>query len=235
MKHYVRKSVKVILWVLISITLLLLLALILIQLPAVQNFGKAKVVHFLENKIGTKVAIGNLSIDFPTRIVLEQVYFEDQAGDTLLSGDTLKVNLTMWKLLSNQVEINEIDLRGMTAFIHRTLSDSAYNFDYILKAFVKEERRDVPLDSTAAMRFSVNKINLDRIQFKMEDEVAGTDMYAYLRHFDTAIKDFDLEHQKFRIPKITLNGLNTTFLQTKALSKASVTTDTLNMSPLYLP
>jgi hypothetical protein len=230
LNRFVRKSIRVILWVIISIILLLILPLILIQVPYVQNLGKDKVVRFLEDKLGTAVSIGKLSIDFPKRLVLEDIYFEDQAGDTLLSGDTIKVDITMWKLLSNQVVINEIDLRGMTGYIHRTLPDSAYNFDYIIKAFIREEERDVPLDSAAAMRFSVSKINLDRIRFKMEDEVAGTDMYAYLRHFDTDIKDFDYENRKFRIPRITLSGLNATFLQAKALSRKSLTTDTLDLA-----
>src|SRR5688572_14046061 len=139
----------------------------------------------------------------------------------------------MMKLLSNQVVVNEIDLRGITGFITRPISDSTYNFDYIIRAFVREEKRDVPLDSTAAMKFSVSKINLDRIQLRMNDEVIGTDMSLYLRHFDTKIKDFDLDNKKFRIPKITLSGIHATLLQTKALSKEAVTTDTFNMAPPF--
>ncbi|MEO8117105.1 MAG: hypothetical protein ABI653_05595, partial [Bacteroidota bacterium] len=62
-----------------SILLLFILVLIAIQIPAVQNFARGKIVTYLEKKIQTKVEIGKLSIDFPKRIVLENIYFEDQA------------------------------------------------------------------------------------------------------------------------------------------------------------
>ena len=86
-----------------SIVVLLLLILILIQVPAVQNFAKNKIVAYLENKIHTKVSIEKLSIDFPKQIVLEKVYFEDQQKDTLLAGGKIQLDIALLKLLSNKV------------------------------------------------------------------------------------------------------------------------------------
>ncbi len=210
------------------------LVFLLIQTSFVQNLAKDKVVSLLQKKIKTEISIENLNVDFPKRIVLEGVYLEDQSGDTMLAGDTIKVDISLLKLLSRQIEINEIDLRGITAFIKHTLPDSAYNFDYILKSFVREET-GLP-DTTAGMQFSVSKINLDRINVKMNDEVTGNDISFYIRHFDTRIDKFDLEKKKFTIPKITLSGLDARLRQTKALSRETVTTDTLNMSmPITYP
>ncbi|WP_242696030.1 translocation/assembly module TamB domain-containing protein [Desertivirga brevis] len=215
MKNYGILSLKILLWIVGIILFLVMLVFVLIEVPAVQNFARGKAVNFLQNKIGTKVEINRLSLDLPKLIVLEDVYFEDQQRDTLLAGDTLKVDISLLKLMKNTVEINEIDLRGVTANISRT-PDSVFNFDYILKAFVSEQKKPQPVDTAAApMKFSVDKINLDRIRVKYKDAPTANDVKLYLGHFDTRVKEFDMEKSIYNIPKFTLSNVNAVVIQGK--------------------
>ncbi len=211
----------------------MLLVIILIQVPAVQNFAKNKAVTFLENKIHTKVKIGHISLGLPKLIVLEDVYFEDQHRDTLIAGEKLKVDISMLKLLHNEVEVNEINLEGITANISRN-KDSVFNFDYITKAFAGEQKKEPkPTDTTSSMKFSVDKIILDRIKISYNDKITGNDISFNLGHFDTRIKDFDMDKMKFTIPKITLSGFNARIIQTAVPpSKTPIDTATkpLNMT-----
>jgi hypothetical protein len=216
LKKILRIALKTILWILVSVVLLVVLVVILIQVPAVQNFAKNKAVTFLQNKIHTKVKIGHISLGLPKLLVLEDVYFEDQKKDTLIAGEKLKVDISMLKLLHNQVEVNEINLQGITANINRG-ADSVFNFDYIIKAFAGEQKKEVkPEDTTSTMKFSVDKVNLDRINVKYKDLTTGNDVRFLLGHFDTRIKDFDMDKMKFTIPKITLSGVNARIIQTPA-------------------
>lgn len=209
-----RIALKTVLWIIGSIIGLTLLIFILIRIPAVQNFIVQQVVSFLEKKIETPVRIARVSLDLPKLLVLEGVYFEDQKQDTLLAGDQLKVDISLLKLLNNKVEINEIDLRGITAKIDRTLPDSSFNFDYIIEAFVGEEEKEPkPEDTTSTMEFSIGKINLDRIRFVYKDDVIGTSADFNLAHFDTRISTFDLNNMRFEIPKINISGINTAIKQ----------------------
>lgn len=192
----------------------MLLIVILIQVPAVQNFAKDKAVNFLQGKIHTKVQIGHISLGLPKLLVLENVYFEDQKKDTLIAGEKLKVDISLFKLFHNKVEINEINLQGITANVNRG-ADSVFNFDYIIKAFVGEQKKEVkPEDTTSTMKFSLDKINLDRINIKYKDKITGNDVKFLLGHFDTRIKDFDMDKMKFTIPKITLSDVNARVIQT---------------------
>ncbi|HEU0136555.1 MAG TPA: translocation/assembly module TamB domain-containing protein, partial [Flavobacterium sp.] len=153
--------------------------------------------------------IDNLAIGFPKKIVLEGVYFEDQKGDTLISGERLAVNISLFKLLDNQLEINSVDLRGIVANVSRD-KDSVFNFDYIIDAFAS----DKPADTTSApMVISVSDINLDRIRIKFDDQITRNDIAASLHHFDTRIKTFDLEKTEFEVPKITMDGLTVSLKQ----------------------
>jgi len=220
LKRYGLLTLKILLWILGSVIFLVLLVFILIEVPAVQNFARKKAVSFLEGKIKTKVEINKISLDLPKLVVLEDVYFEDQKKDTLLAGDTLKVDISLLKLLDNQLEINEIDLRGITTNIQRT-PDSVFNFDYIIKAFVSEQKKEPkPQDTSAAMKFSIEKINLDRIRARFNDAISANDIDVYLGHFDTRIKEFDLDKMKFEVPAVDLSGVNAKVIQRKPAATA---------------
>ena len=231
MARFGRIALKTILWIIASILFLVLLVVVLIQVPSVQNFLKDKAVSFLENKIHTRVQIGHISLGLPKMIVLENVYFEDQKKDTLIAGEKLKVDISMLELLHHKVEINEINLEGITTNINRG-ADSVFNFDYITKAFAGEQKKEVkPTDTSSTMKFSVDKIILDRINVSYKDKITGNDIKFILGHFDTRIKDFDLDKMKFTIPKITLSGVDARIIQTAVTAPPPDTTTTpLNMT-----
>ncbi len=183
----------------------MLLIVILIQIPVIQNVAKNKAVSFLEKKIKTRVEIGKLNIGFPKKIILENVYFESKEKDTLLAGKKITVDISMFKLLDNQIEINSLDLQGITTNIKRN-QDSVFNFDYIIKAFVTEQKK--PKTDKAGMKFSVEGINLNKINVRFNDAITKNNLNVYLNHFDTDIKKFDLDKLDFEVPKINLEGLN---------------------------
>ena len=213
MGRFGRIALKTILWIIAVVLFLVLLIFVLIQVPAVQNFAKNKAVSFLENKIHTRVKIGHITLGIPKLLVLEDVYFEDQHRDTLFAGDRLEVDISMLKLLHHEVEVNAINLKGIAANIKRG-PDSVFNFGYIMKAFVSEQQKPVkPADTTSSMKFSIDKINLDKINILYKDAITGNDVKFILGHFDTRIKDFDLDKMKFTVPKITLSGVDAKIIQ----------------------
>jgi hypothetical protein len=214
LKRFGLIALKTLLWIIASVLFLVLLVVILIQVPAVQNFAKNKAVNFLQGKIHTKVRIDHISIGLPKSIVLEGVYFEDQKRDTLIAGDKLEVDISMLKLLHHTVEINEINLDGITAKVTRG-PDSLFNFDYIMRAFASQQKIEPkPTDTASAMKFSVDKIILNKINIAYKDAITGYDVKFLLGHFDTRVTTFDLDKMKFTIPKVTLSGFNAKIIQT---------------------
>ncbi|AWH86060.1 hypothetical protein HYN59_13475 [Flavobacterium album] len=218
-KKYLRKTGKILLWIIGTVIGLFLLVVLLLQIPYFQNLAKDKAVSYLEGKIGTEVKLDRIEIGLPKKVILEGLYLESQQGDTLLAGDKLAVDISLFKLLSNEVEINSIDLEGITANVKRN-KDSVFNFDYIIKAFAS----DKPKDTTAApMKFSIDKINLDRIHVKYDDAITKNNLSANIEHFDTRIKTFDLDKMEFEVPKIKLDGLKLTLKQGMVAQVAQTT------------
>ncbi len=202
-KKILRKSLKIILWTLVSIIGLFLLLVLALQIPAVQNFAKNKAVTYLEGKIHTKVVINRIELGLPKKVILEGVYFEDQAKDTLLAGEKLAVDISLFELINNKVELNSIDLKGITAHISKD-KKGVFNFDYIIRAFAsKEQKTDSP-----PMEFEVDEINLDRVRFRYTDASENNDVAVFVNHFDTRIRKFDLNNLDFETAKAHIDGVN---------------------------
>ena len=214
-KKVFRKTFKVLAWITGSLLFLLLLIYILIQVPAVQNFARQKLVSYLSKKTQSRIEIKKLSLDFPKRIVLEGVYFEDQKKDTLLYGGNIQVDIALMKLLRSKVEISYIGLTDFNANIYRNGQDSFFNYQYIIDAFATTGT--TAQDSTGGMKISLDKINLENIRASFKDDKTGLDFSGRLGKFKTAFKEFDLDQMKFSLPGIVLENVSGHFYQNKTL------------------
>lgn len=209
LKKILKKTLKVFLWIIGSFLTLFLLLVLALQIPAVQNFAKDKAVTYLEGKIKTKVAIDRIEIGLPKKVILEGFYFEDQQKDTLLAGKKLAVDISLFQLFNNKIEINSVDLQDISATISRDENET-FNFDYIIKAFASPPK---PEDNSQPMEFSIDKINIDKVKFNYSDAISKNDISVNLNHFDTKIKTFDLNKMEFDIPKAKIDGLKLKFKQ----------------------
>ena len=224
--HFLKKTLRVLLWCVGSIIALLLLLIILIQVPSVQNFAKDKAITYLHKKIKTKVVLDHISIKFPKDVVLEGFYFEDQMKDTLLAGKRLEVDVDLFKLVSSELEINSVSLENTTANISRN-KDGIFNFDYIIKAFESKELKVEDPDSKP-FKISVVKVNLDNVKFNFKDDYSKNDIRVKLTHFDTKFKEFDLDKMNFDISNINLNGLKVVLNQDVVEKIAEVSVKTVD-------
>lgn len=194
-------------WVFLSLITILILVWILIQLPPVQNFARKKAVSYLQNKIHTQVEIGKLSLDFPTAVSLQNVFLEDQEGDTLLYGDKIKVDISMLRLLVSKVNIREVSLDGIVGKIKRQSPDSVFNFQYIVDAFAsKEDAKTRKKEESTPMEININAIVVNSSHIIYKDDYTGNDLNLNIGHFKTQIKTFDISHLLFDISTIEVGS-----------------------------
>ncbi|UAY55239.1 translocation/assembly module TamB domain-containing protein [Arachidicoccus terrestris] len=232
MTKTLRIALKTLLWVLGSVILVLVLVVLLLQVPSVQNFIRKKAVSYLENKLGTKVEIASIYLKFPTALSVKGVYLEDQHRDTLLYSQDLEARLDLWKLFKKRLVVDQINWQGVTAKISRT-KDSIYNFDYIIAAFADTTQATEDTSSSSSFAIDLDRINLDRIQMTYNDSVDQNYIHFYVGHFDTRVSEFDLNKMRFGIPVTHLSNVRAN-IQQLALSEASPVADTatepLNMT-----
>ncbi|MPS72635.1 MAG: translocation/assembly module TamB [Chryseobacterium sp.] len=187
----------------IAILVLFVLLIFSLRLPFVQNFIKDKLIVFLEGKIKTKVSLEKVYIGFPNSLVIENLYLKGQKVDTLLAVKKFDVGLDMWQLINSKADLTSIDLEGVRANVVRD-PKGKFNFDYIIDAFATSDKEESP---SKPFIISLDKIKLKDIGVTFNDQQSKNDIKAYFNSFDTRVKTFDLQNNKYAVNNINLDGL----------------------------
>ena len=204
-----------------SIVLLLLCVVIGLHTPAGKNFVRKQVLHFLRSKLDTEVQLGRINYALPKMLELEDVFFRDEARDTLLAVRKLRVDINMLALLSGKVVVQRLELAGIRAHVYRHAPDTAFNFTYIINAFTGEKPDSAPTaekvqqanDTGSSLRFDVNRIYLDDIHIRFDDYTGGMRLAVDLERLQLSLRKMDPVKLDFGIRKLSVDGLAATFRQ----------------------
>ncbi len=219
-RSFIAKAGRVLAWIIACLIFLIIIIFLLLQTAPVQNFARKKIVNYLENKLHTKVAIGKLDIKFPTSVSLQNIFVEDQSRDTLLYGGALVVDLSMFKLLKSEINIQEISFNNVVAKIKRLPPDSTFNFQFIINAFSSSSSPSTNNQDTSSLKINIDRILVNNSHIIYKDAFTGDDMDVAIAHFDTKISVFDPSHLYFNIPSITLSGLKGHYYQLQPLQRS---------------
>jgi translocation and assembly module TamB len=204
----IRKIFKILMWIVISITSLLLLLIIAIRIPSVQNFVVKKATGIISDKTKTRVEVGYIKISFPKTIVLENIFLDDMSKDTLFFAEKLKIDIDMFGLLQNRLTINNISINNLYTHIYRTRKDTVYNFSFISKAFNPDTSASEQHPDTTAkpLEIAIGTISLQSIRCSFQDEIGGIALYAFIGNFNTEFESFDLINNKYKAEDIKLEN-----------------------------
>jgi hypothetical protein len=227
-KKIVRRIFRIILTTVLIIFGILLLIIVLIQTGPVQNYVRGKAEALLENKLHTKVRIGNLYIGFPSRIILKNIYLEDRAKDTLISGGKIEVGINMFRLFHKEINVNKLDLEDMTLKVKRLMPDSVFNYQFIIDAFSSAPEKTVKTDTSAGFTFVIGKISLHQIHALYQDDATGNALRVNLGDFNTSLKTFDPAHQHYDIPVLSLTDVSGSVRQYKPILILRKVADTIS-------
>lgn len=221
-----RKLLQTILWMVLIFVGLFAVIAGLIQIPAIQT----RIVHFatsyVSGKTHTKVEIKTVSISFPKSVVVEGIYLEDLTKDTLLYAGKAKVNLALFDLFSNKISISSFTLKDASLKLFSSKTDSLFNYNFLIAAF-SDTTRQIEADTLASnWTFSLDKVSLENIRFRYDDEYGGIDVAAKLRNLDLKMDELDLENSFYGIDELIVENLKATILM-KEVPNVSAQTGTL--------
>ena len=126
----------------------------------------------------------------------------------------------MFKLLSNEVQINSLQLTDITAKIKRTLPDTVFNFQFIVDAFMTQQTAQPDTAQTAVMKLGIDDIALDNCRILYQDVVTGNDMFASINDLRVTIDTLNPYLPQYDIASLKVNGMKVRFNQTSPLVTA---------------
>ncbi|CAH0997544.1 hypothetical protein EMA8858_03678 [Emticicia aquatica] len=228
-----KRFLRIIVWLLIGISFLVGGLFIYLQSPTGQDFLTKEVVSYLRKKLHTKIEIEKVRFDIPDWISFENIYIQDLQKDTLIAGKRLYLDIDMMALLQNKVVINQVELENIRLKVNRTLPDTVFNFNFILKAF--DSGNSTP-SNAKPFEIGLKNIKLKNISISYKDAVLGTDADANFGDLTTSFDKFNLEKSQYRFADI--NGNNGNFilklyqplLASKSKDSAKTTTDSLDFN-----
>ena len=190
-KSFLKKLLKVTAWIVGNFLLVITSILLLIRLPSIQNQITQKAIRFVEEKIGTKVQLQNIYISFPKKIVLKGLYLEDQSKDTLLYVGQMSLDVDLWALAKNKIQLDEIKLSKASASISRQPNNDSYNFDYIFNVF--NDSTSTETDEGNTWIFTLGSIDLSSVSISYIDD--------YLGNFPVVPEDYFLSNHRYKKSK----------------------------------
>ena len=148
--------------------ILVMIAVMLLNTPSVQNRLLSHATQLLAEKLQTRVVIDSIRIGFfEDQIKLYGLEIEDLQQRKMLQMDRLAAEISMVSLLHREVNIKKVDVTGMKAQLFKPSFDSAANYQFIIDAFKptkkKEEKQKAKDSSEPSLAFNLNKIALHQI------------------------------------------------------------------------
>lgn|GEM_PF-278501 len=195
-----KRFFKILRYCVISLISVILLLIILINLPPVQQFIAGKLVNYLSKKLGTRVELKHLRISLLNSAEIEGLYIEDKQGDTLLYAGALQLRASDWLLLSGKPKVTFLGLRNAYARLYRPAQSDRWNYQFVLDAFAGKESAEKSGESD--FNLSLDRISLRQVRFHMVDQWVGSDMIGELRQFDVSVRDMDLKKRVLNIASV---------------------------------
>ncbi len=190
---------------LLSILALLLLAVVLIQLPPVQNYLAHRAVDALARKLHTEVRVKSVRIGFLNKLRLQGFLMKDQQGDTLLYAGEVQLRITDWFFFRKEVPvIHYLGLHDADVYLHRTPKGPEWNYQFVADAF-----NTGPRDTTKAqneLELDLKALDLKNIRFRMSDAWAGNDQWLLIGALQMAADEVDIKKKIARIGRLQIQG-----------------------------
>ena len=201
---FIRRLSLIIFWGLIGLSITVFL---LLRIPSVQNYIAAKSTAWLSEKLQTKVTIDAVSINILDHIIIEGLYIEDKANDTLLYAGKFEVNIGSFNPFTPSVRLKNIALEDAYIYINRTLPDSAYNFAFLASAFggSTDTIKSTSTGSGKQLELKLNKISIRSTKFINVNQVSATKIEAYIDDAEILINTLDLNNHVLALEKVAFD------------------------------
>ena len=140
----IRSIIRIILG---TVVFLWFLTFILPRIPAVQRFLGEKTSSLLEETLGTKVSVGRIDLQLPSRIIIDELNVADQQGKDMLRVGRVAASVDILPLFDGKIRLSSAQLFGMRAHLTQRDASSPLNCQFVIDSLQsKDTLTHTPLD-----------------------------------------------------------------------------------------
>ncbi len=195
-----KKFLKIFIRIVVSFIAFILLIWMLIQVTPVQNWIVKKVAQRLSNDLHTEVSIKHVDISLFNSLNMDGTLVKDLNKDTLLYAGKLKLRITDWFFLKDELVLKYIGLED--AYVNMYRKDSVWNYQFIADYF---SPKNPASRKKGSLKLNLKKLDFKNFSFKKNDEWVGTEMVVKVNNLQLEAETFDLEKNNFGIKELELD------------------------------
>lgn len=228
-----RKLFKYTLRIILVLFTLVVLVMILLYIPAIQNFVKGKAEQYVNRNLDMKLSVGRILLKFPLDLAVENIYLGQTEKDTLLYADVIQVNVALTELLKKEIEVRRLVVEN--AAVHFEDSLSGLKMNLVLEELnlrvdrlnLSRQEAEIPfialkggkirmnlgggesaVDTVGGgepmrWRFKIGEITIDSVDYQLQGLPMG-EFHAGMGEARLKGIDVGLEKQTVDLEKITL-------------------------------
>ncbi len=186
----------------IGLTLLLLFTgavMALFSRPQFQNWVLEQVRAEFSKQLKTQIEIKTIDLHLFQKAVLGGLLIRDQANDTLLYAQEMKINMGAFLLFRKQITLNTISLDRVYLNVYRKNADSVFNYQFIADKFQSNDTSR----TQSQWNFPLRMIELQDVRIRYNDEHTAL-AELNLQHLKVDVQDFNLPQQRLSINTISI-------------------------------
>jgi hypothetical protein len=206
-KKVIKKTGKILLCILIGMLALLCFFWAFINLPVGKRIVKDKVQSYLQDKLKTKVVIGSVNYSLPISVEINNIYVEDQKKDTLLYGEKIAADISLFKLIWGTTDIQKLSFKNIFINANRAQKDTTFNYQFIINAFSTGKSTN-PVKDTADLKLNLSRLILENVSFRFKDKNGGIDIYAAIKNLDAGLNKFQPDRINFGLNDVVASDIN---------------------------
>lgn len=135
----------------------------------------------LSERLGVPVRIGNVDIEWFNRLVLEDLYLEDESGAVLFDANHVSAGFEILPLLNGKIVFSTIRLFGFSVSLSKETPADKLNLQFVINAFASKDT--VKKQPNIDLRF--NSILIRRGNFRYDvKNAAATPGKFNAKHID---------------------------------------------------
>ena len=122
----------------------------------------------LSNYLGVPVRIGDVNIEWLNRLVLKNVYLEDETGEVLFKANHVSAGFEIIPMMRGKTVFTTVRLFGFSLNLKKQTVDSPLNLQFVIDAFARKDT--VKKDKNIDLRIHSIVIRKGNLSFNIESE-----------------------------------------------------------------
>jgi len=198
----VKKTLKIVSWILLALLMLFVSLIFLIRLQSIQNYIVGKVEPVVKKKLGTDFHVDRLFISFPKNVTVEGLYLEDKNKDTLVYIGALDVNIGLLELLDHKVAVKNIHLKESKVYLSRDSIDGVFNYNFIIDSLENDTSKQT---SGSEWTVDVGGVGLDNSMFQLDDHLGQNFIHTKIGEVKLDLDQLILDSLFFKIDELQID------------------------------